>query len=227
MRAETPEERERLAHQGLARPDADDAELRALLLRQLYSSYLERSELSAALEVAAEMVELEALGDIARQDAARVAHALGKIDVAAAHLRVAARVCPPDRRSFHLATLGALLRFAGRLDEALVEYRRAVRWAKRDRDLYRGQLVLVERAAGLPTSDDLAELRERLADSDTPKGYSLWVLGELSLLLGDHAAARAYLGSFLERLSGAPRAKRLTLAAEVAHARALLERLPA
>lgn len=225
LRAKNPAERRALAEAGLVRLDQeedDDPEMEALLLRQIYLADLEDGDLQAALEAATEMVELEALGDIARQDAARAAAALGEIDVAAAHLRIAADICPPDRRAFHLATLGSLLRFAGRTAEAVPVFQRAVDCAKKDRFLYLGQWALAEQAAGKQPTWALAELRRELENSPSQKGYALWVLGELCAALGDEKAGARYLTRFLGRLEGAPRAKALALAGEVAHAKTLL-----
>lgn len=224
MRAGTPAERERHATAGLAQPDAQEPDTKALLLRQLYMAHLERDECAEALEVAEEMVELSELADVARQDAARAALGLGEWEVAVDHLRIAARICPPDRRSFHHATLGALLRFEGRYEQAVESFSRAVRWATRDRDLHRAQLVLCEVAAGREASIPLRDLREQLEETKNPKVYDLLILGELCWLMGDNEASLGYLGSFLDRFGDAPRAKTLALQGEIAHARALVSK---
>lgn len=227
LRAKQSGERRALAEAGLVRLDQegdDDPEMEALLLRQIYLADLEDGDLEGALQAATEMVELEALGDIARQDAARAAAALGEIDVAAAHLRIAAEVCPPDRRAFHLATLGSLLRFAGRATEAVPVFQTAVDCAKKDRFLYLGQWALAEQAAGQEPTWALEELRRGLESAPTQKGYALWVLGELCAALGDEQSGARYLTRFLGRVEGAPRAKALALAGEVAHAKTLLAR---
>jgi hypothetical protein len=227
LRAKNSTERRALAEAGLVRldqEDDDDAEMEALLLRQLYLAELEDGDLEAALHTASEMVELETLGDIARQDAARVAAALGEIEVAQGHLRIAASVCPPERRAFHLATLGALLRFTGKAAEAAEVFETAAACAEKDRFLYLGQWALAEKAAGREPTWALEDLRRGLEGAPGQKGYALWVLGELCSLLGDQTAGALYLERFLGRLEGAPRAKALALAGEVAHARRLLAR---
>ncbi len=207
---------------GLSARGVDD-ELRALLLRQLYLAELEEGNDAEALAIAEAMVELETLGDVARQDAARAAVALGQLDMAVAHLQVAARICPAGRRAFHYCHLGALLRFAGRKRLALEALGRAVRWAVTDRALYQALLALTE-AEDDQKSYEWQELREQLEDADSQKGYALWVLGELALRAGDLHAAQGYLTRFLERLDDAPRAKSLSLQSEIAHARELLRR---
>lgn len=226
LRASTTEERELYARRGLSRA-RDDEELTALLLRQLYLVHLDRLEYEEALQVAEEMIESGELGDIARQDAARVAVGLGRLEEAASHLRIAARICPLDRRSFHWGTLGALLRFNGHPKEAIDAFKRATRWAQRDRALYRAQQILAEQEAALPLSADLARLRESLESSETQRGYTLWVLGELCVLLGDRAAGREYLTRFLSRTAGSSSAKSLALRGEIAHAEELLHKLSA
>jgi len=225
LRAKLPSERRALAEAGLVRleqEDDEDPEMEALLLRHVYLAELEEGDLAAALGTAEDMIDLGALGDIARQDAARVAAALGAVDVAAAHLRIATDICPPERRAFHLATLGALLRFAGRLDEAVPVLERAAALAKKDRWLYLAQWALAEKAAGREPTWDLADVRRGLEGAASQQGYALWVLGELCAVLGDRKAKARYLKSFLGRLEGAPRAKALALAGEVAHAKVLL-----
>lgn len=226
LRAATLKQRERWARQGLART-SDDPELEALLLRQLYLVALERQEDRLALQLAEEMIELGELGDIARQDAARAALGCGNLDAAVGHLRIAARICPEDRRAFHWATVGALLRFGGRYPEAIQAFSRARRWATQDRTLYQAQLVLTECAASLQPSTQLTQLREHLESLESQHGYTEWVLGELCALLGDRPASRRYLTRFLSRLHEAPRAKYLALQGEIARAKALLQELSA
>lgn len=227
LRAKDATERRALAEAGLVRldqEDDDDPEMEALLLRQLYLAELEEGDTAAALTTAEEMIDLAALGDIARQDAARAAAALGAVDVAAGHLRIAAEICPPERRAFHLATLGALLRFTGRVAEAVPVFEDAADCAKKDRWLYLGQWALAEKAAGREPTWNLTDLRRGLESGESQKGYALWVLGELCAVLGDEQAGTQYLKRFLGRLEGAPRAKALSLAGEVAHVKGLLAR---
>lgn len=234
----SPEEKRRFADQGLGllnggpgiggepARDEEDYELMALLLRQKYLAEIEEGNDSAALRVAEQMVELGTLGDVARQDAARAALGVDDLDAAIGHLRIAARVCPPDRRAFHFAHLGTLLRFDGQVDQAVEAFKKAIRWATEDRDLYLAQQALAEVALGHTTAD-LEGLRERLEGDDPMKAYSLWVLGELCLVLGDTESGATYLKRFLSRQTGAPRAKALALKGEVAHASALLRQISA
>lgn len=227
LRATDLDEKRAAAEAGLERFEAtedDDEELKALLLRQLYLVELERGDLEEAYEIASCMVDLEALGDIARQDAARAALALGRFDDALGHLRVAARVCPPGRRSFHYAHLGALLRFAGQLEPAIEAFTKAGRWATEDRTLVLAQKALTERAAGQVTAN-LRDLRDQLEAQVERKAYALWILGELSFILGEERPAADYLRQFLDRLEGAPRAKSLSLQGEIAHAQKLLTQI--
>ncbi len=226
LRATGPEARTALALAGLSRLEREepDEEMEALLLRQLYLGQLEEGDFAAAMETAEDMIELAALGDVARQDAARAALGLGEVDVAVGHLRIAARIAPDSRRAFHLATLGALLRFSGRSEEAISAFEHAVRVATEDRALYQAQLALSEVAAGRPSSQDLATLRTRLESSEHQRGYTLWVLGELCSHVGDEPASRDYFTRFLDRMTHAGRAKALALRGEVALAQGALRK---
>lgn len=206
--------------------DAEDYEMMALLLRQKYLADIEEGQDAEALQVAEQMIELGTLGDVARQDAARAALGVDDMDAAIGHLRIAARVCPPDRRAFHYAHLGTLLRFDGQVEQALDAFRKAIRWATEDRDLYLAQQALVEVEKGHTTAD-LEQLRDRLENDDPMKAYSLWILGELCVVLGDNESGALYLRRFLSRQTDAPRAKALSLKGEMAHASALLQQISA
>jgi tetratricopeptide (TPR) repeat protein len=201
--------------------DPDD-EMRALLLKQIYTCRMEAGRFHEALDIAEEIVEFGTLADVARQDAARAALALGSLDSAVAHLEIAARVGPPERRSFHLATLGAWLRFGGRAHEAETAFREATRSAEGDRSLFSAQLALAQVDAGQKPSRDLKELRLELEQSESQRGYHLWVLGELCAKTGDHAATRRYMEAFLQRLEGASPVKCISLQGEIARAEELL-----
>jgi len=226
LRAKNSEEKELFAHRGLSQTGSD-LEMKALLLRQLYLVHLDRSEYAQALALAEEIIDTGELGDIARQDAARAALGLGQADVAAEHLRIAAAICPVDRRAFHWGTLGALLRFEGRPTEAVEAFGRASRCATKDAPLYRAQLVLAEREARVQPSSDLQTLRQNLESAESGRGYKLWVLGEICALIGDREASRKYLTHFLSRTSNASPAKSLALRGEIAWAQTLLQRLSA
>lgn len=206
--------------------DEEDDELRALLLRQLYLSEIEDGEDDRALSLAAEMIDLGTLGDIARQDAARAALGVKDTSAAISHLRIAARVCPPARRAFHYGHLGALLRFEGQLEQSLDAFEKALRWATEDRPLYLAARGLTLHQQGTE-SIDLAELRSALEAEEPRKGYALWILGELCLELGEIDAGKQYLNQFLLRQTEAPRAKTLALSREIAHVHALLRRASA
>jgi len=219
-----PAQKREMAKRGLELDDGDE-ELRALLLRQMYLAELEDENDASALEIAAEMIQLGTLGDISRQDAARAAVGVGDLDAAIGHLRIAARVCPAPRRAFHYAHLGALLRFEGHLDLAVEAFENATRWATDDRSLYQAVKALAESDCG-KNETDLGPLRDSLRESGR-RGYALWVLGELSLKLGDNSAAREYLEQFLSRVTEAPRAKTLSLRSEIRHCQELLNKLSA
>lgn len=224
LRATTPEERDHHASLGLLAEAEDDREMTALLLRQRYLAEFASGRFEEARTTANEVVALEELGDVARQDAARAALAVGALDEAVEHLRIATRVCPPTRRSFHFATLGAYLRFGGRLDEAIVAFEKAVRFATKERPFYRAQQALAEVALGRPPHKDLSVLREELEGLESERGYRLWILGELCSLLGDEAASRRYLTAFVERVHAAPLEKSVALAGELRRAEEILAR---
>ncbi len=206
--------------------DAEDYEMMALLLRQKYLAEIEDGRDDLALRIAEQMIELGTLGDVARQDAARAALGVDDVHAAIGHLRIAARVCPPDRRAFHYAHLGTLLRFDGQVEQAIDAFQKAIRWATEDRDLYIAQQALAEAARG-HTNADLEALRVRLENDDPMKAYSLWILGELCVVLGDPESGAIYLRRFLSRQTEAPRAKALALKGEMAHATALLRQISA
>lgn len=218
-----------LAEKGLEcheETEDDDDELKALLLRQVYLSALDAGAHDEAYDLALCMVDLAELGDIARQDAARAALALGRLDDALEHIRIAARVCPDNRRSFHYGHLGALLRFSGQLDQSVEAFTQATVYAGEDVTLYQAQRALAE-AERSGNVANLAQLRAQLEAELPQKGYGQWILGELCCLLGDYSAATQYLRRFLERLEEAPRAKCLSLRGEIAHARNLLKKTSA
>jgi tetratricopeptide (TPR) repeat protein len=195
-----------------------------LLLRQLFLAEFEDERYADALAIAERMIDLEELADVARQDAARACLALGELEAAIGHLRIAARVCPPSRRPFHDWTLGSLLYLTGQAEAAVAALSRAARWATTQKPLYEAQLGLALRAAGR-SAPDLEGLRRALDSSPCADGYGQLVLGELGYLLGDHARATDCLQSFVARVSESRPAKAATLATELTHARDLLARL--
>jgi tetratricopeptide (TPR) repeat protein len=225
--ARSAAEKEEFAMLGLRaldRAEEDDEELRALLLKQSYDALMAMGQTRDALERAEEIIDLGPLGDVARHDAARAAAALGEIEVAADHLRIAAKVAPEERRAFHFGTLGALLRFAGLAEDAREAFKKAERWADADRAIYRAQRALAEGDAGVGPEESWAELRQELEQSPSQKGYALWVLGELCARQGDPAASRSYMSAFLKRLERASPLKCLSLKSEIERAREIVAR---
>lgn len=200
---------------------------RAMLLRQLYLSHMEARRFAEAYRVACDIVALDVMQDVARQDAARACLGLGDHDGAVSHLRLASRVSPPSRRAFHLWTLGSVLYLAGRHRDAIGALSRASRWGTTDRPLYQAQLALSRLASGEPIApEELALLRERLAEAPCGQGYGQFVLGELAFAARDFDAARAYLRGFVRRSTGGRVALAVALSGEIARARRLLARIP-
>jgi tetratricopeptide (TPR) repeat protein len=221
----TASSRAKYARMGLASRAPLDRTTQSMLLRQLYLAHFERQDFLKSLEIAEQMIELDTLVDVCRQDAARALVALGDVDSAVDHLRLAARGAPARRRAFHLWTLGSVLYLAGRLDEAEGALRRAVRWGTTDRPLYEAHLALIRLEAG-QTVEDLAEVVERLEEAPCGQGYGRFVLGMLCMRCGRHADGEAYLRSFVKRTKEGRKAMVLSLAGEVAVAEERLVRDP-
>lgn len=204
-----------------------DRTTRALLLRQLYLSHMEARRFADALVAAEQMISMDIMPDVARQDAARACLGLGERERAVEHLRLASRVSPPARRAFHLWTLGSILYLMGHHREAAGALMRASRWGTTEKPLYLAQAALARRAAGeggggAAAGGDLAALRERLADAPCGQGYGQFVLGELAYEAGDFTAARQYLRLFIKRTTSGRVALEVALSGEIAHARRLL-----
>jgi tetratricopeptide (TPR) repeat protein len=216
--------RAKYAQRGLSHDGAVDRTTRSMLLRQLYLSQMEAKRFSDALHTAEQMVALDVMPDVARQDAARACLGVGEVDQAVEHLRIAGRVSPASRRAFHLWTLGSVLYLSGRFHDSIGALSRAARWGTNDKPMYLAQLALARRAAGDAT-EDLGPLRERLADAPCGQGYGQFVLGELAFVEGDFEVAREYLAAFVERATGGRVALAVALGAEVARARRLLARM--
>lgn len=224
MEASTARSRGIWARRGLASRNRIDRTVQAMLLRQLYLAHFEQRQFKAALEVAEQAAELDVLPDVVQQDLARALVALGDVDRAVSHLRLAARVGPASRRAFHWWTLGSILYVAGRLEDAAGALERAARWGTRDKPLYQGHLALAQRALGLPTAD-LAELYERLEAVPAGRGYGRFVLGLLAEQRAERELARRHLEAFVVRSTEGRAALAIALEGEVELARVALARL--
>lgn len=222
--ATTPGSRRFWARRGLSLRSALDRTTQALLLRQLYLAYYEDRRFDKASQISEQLVALDVLPDVAQQDAARAKQALGDIDGAARHLRLAARVSPPNRRAFHYWTLGSLYYLAHRYDEAIAALTRAARWGTTDKPLYQGHLALARCAEGKPV-EDLDAVIDRLADAPSAQGYGRFVLGHLLVHANRPTEARRHLEAFIRRTVAGRAAMAIALDGEVAHARETLAAL--
>ena len=222
--AQLSRERATFARKGLRARGGRDPTLRAMLLRQLYLAFMEDRLFEKALKVALDIVALDVMPDVARQDAARACLGLDAVDDAVGHLRLACRVCPASRRAFHSWTIGSVYYLTERYYEAIAAFRKAATWGTSDKPLYRAQLALATLAAGQKV-DDLEGLRDALDDAPCGQGYGKFVLGELAYYLGDLDEAHACLGSFVKRTAGGRVALQVALERELEKARAILGRL--
>lgn len=226
LRARTSQARAEWARRGLAIDTEElDPELQVLLLRQLYLSFVEEDQLSSALAIADQMARVGPMRDIALHDRARALWARegapGDVRQAIEAQRQAARVAPPDRRSFHAMALGTLLHFAGEHDAALRALDRAERWSHRDRALIRGFRAYVALDADL-VPEGIEEARQELGASPLREGYGQFVLGMIAFRLGDRRRAAVHLRAFLRKNASVDRAKALTLREELRRARRAL-----
>jgi len=216
MKAKTPAARAKHARAGLI--TECDTETQGLLLRQLYLGELEGGNFEKARIAAEQMIELGVLGDVAHHDAARACQAIGEYDAAISHLEEASLVGPPQRRSFHLSTLGGLLYAIGRAADATDPLSRAV---EQNDDgatpLLRGQLALAKHAADGDESDLDYAYHELLRDP-SGEGYGRFVLGELANARGDRLSARMHLEAFLSKVKRSRPASQAALSPEVARA---------
>lgn len=202
--AKTPSARAKYAKLGLACRSPLDRTTQALLLRQLHLAHFEARRFEEAREVAGQMIALDTLPDVAHQDAARACVALGDTEAALGHLRLAARLGPPQRRAFHLWTLGSTLYMAGRYEEAASVLSRALRWGTSDKPLYRAHLALARRA-GNERVRSLHRIIDELAEASCGQGYGRFVLGMLCAHAQRTDEAIDYLEAFIERTSSRPR----------------------
>lgn len=221
MAARTPRGRSLWARRGLAARSSLDRTTQAMLLRQLYLSHFEQRRFDDARDVSQQSLELGVLEDVVHHDAARACAALGDIDAAAGHLRLAARTGPASRRAFHWWTLGSLYFNAGRHADAIAALSRAARWGTRDKPLYQAHLGVVRCATGARVSD-LDELFERLEAVPAGQGYGRFVLGQLAYYLGSHGEARRHLRAFVERTASGRAATAIALDAELTIAKRTL-----
>lgn len=224
MTAQTARARGIWARKGLATRGPLDRTTHSMLLRQLYLSHYEQRHFKKASEIAEQNIALGTLGEFAHQDAARAKQALGDIDGAAAHLRMAARVGPPKRRPFHWWTLGSLYYLAGRHDEAIEAMSRAARWGTTDKPLYQGHRAVVERARG-DSVGDLPTLIARLSSVPAGQGYGRFVLGQLAFHAHRWTEARRYLEAFVRRTTGGRAVLAIALEGELEVARSTLAKM--
>lgn len=224
MAAATPALRGRHARLGLATRAPLDKTTHAMLLRQLYMAHFESRRFKKAHEVALQTIELRVLVDVAHQDAARAALALGLVEDAVGHLRLAARRSPATRRAFHLWTLGCVLLTAGRNLEAASCFDRAARWGTTEKALYQAQSALARLRAG-QTVAEAADAYRALGGIPAGQGFGRFVLGQLAFELNDWASARKHLESFVKRTREGRAGLATSLAGELAMAEKTLERM--
>ena len=224
MAAKSPRGRAMWAGRGLASAEELHPTTHAMLLRQMYVARFAQHQFEEAYALALQAVELDVLPDVIHQDAARAKHALGDLDSAIQHLRLATRQAPASRRAFHWWTLGSLMFVGGRYDDAEAALSRAARWGTTDKPLYRAHLALAKCRAGKPVRD-LHRVIEQLEACPCARGYGRFILGHLAQHDGrPHDAAR-YLQLFVDRTSAEQRAKRIALSAELRIARDTLQQL--
>lgn len=222
MAATTPGERGKWARRGLSFAGELNRTTQAMLLRQLYLWHYALRRFELAYQAAVQAAGLEILADVMHQDAARAMQALGDVDGAAGHLRIASRVAPASRRAFHWWTLGSVLYVAGRNEEAIGALERAARWATTEKPLYQGHLALAKCAAGMSVRG-LDKVIARLAKCPAGQGYGRFVLGQLSFERERHGDARGYLEAFVQRTKRGRRTMRIALEPELALAQQTLE----
>lgn len=195
-----------------------------MLLRQLYLAHFEQRQFREAVLAVEQSLPLGVLSDVLHQDAARAAFALGDVDLAARHLRTAARVGPPSRRAFHWWTLGSLFYLAGRFADAIGALSRAARWGVRDKPLYEGHLAVARCASGERVTGLRATMK-RLVEVPAGQGYGRFVLGLLAFHSKRPADARVHLEAFLSRTAERPRVSAIALDGECRHAENILAQL--
>ena len=221
--AEDPDQRLEMAQRGLETEHLAPS-THMLLLRQRYLGHLEQGAPQQALDAIEQALRIGELEDVCHQDAARALVLLGRWNDAAGHLRLAARVCPAERRAFHLWTLGSGLFLEGQLQEAEMTMRKAMRWATTERPLVAAQLTLVLLAQGKPTPP-LHRVIEDLEGVPGSQGYGRFVLGLLYDHAGNPKRATEHLQAFVERTERGRVATRLSLDRELTYAKRMLTKL--
>jgi tetratricopeptide (TPR) repeat protein len=224
MAASTCRARGMWARRGLALRAPIDRTTQSMLLRQLYLAYYEARKFKEASLVADQMVALGVLPDVAHQDAARAKQGLGDVEAAAGHLRLAARLSPPNRRAFHWWTLGSLYFLAGKYEQAISAITRAARWGTTDKPLYQGHLAVVLCASGQKVQE-LGALIERLAEVPAGQGYGRFILGQMAFYDRRMEEARRYLEAFVRRSTTGRPALAIALEGEIAVAKQILARM--
>jgi tetratricopeptide (TPR) repeat protein len=222
--ARSAQMRAKYARLGLSTRKRLDRTTQAMLLRKLYLAHYEARRFTKALEVARQLLQLQVLSDVAHQDAARACQALGDVDAAVGHLRLAARSCPASRRAFHFWTLGGLLYLRGRYEEAASMLARAARWGTTDRPLYVGHAALARCALG----EAVPKLDQVIADLEAApcgQGYGRFVLGRLCVFAERPREARRYLEAFVRRTRGGRVAVTVALEGELVEAEQALASL--
>lgn len=222
--AETPTERARHARLGLATRGPLDRTTQTMLLRQLYMASYEQKKFKKALDIAEDALELSVMSDVLHQDAARAAVALGRIDRALGHLRLAARNAPAQRRAFHHWSLGCLLHLLGRHHEALGSLLRAERWGTSDKPLYKAHAALARLSNG-ERAPGAKRAYSELAKAPCGQGYGRFVLGQLAHKLGRDDDAILHLDAFVRRTRSARPVLGISLAGELAAAEETLQEL--
>ncbi len=226
MRAKSPQARANFALRGLAVPEELDETTHAMLLRQLYLARYAQGDFAEAYALGSQAVQLGVLPDVMHQDMARAKQALGDVDAAVGHLRLAARLGPASRRAFHWWTAGSLLFLARRHEEAIAAFSRAARWGTTDKPLYQGHLALAKCRAGKKVRG-LQSVIDRLEACPAGQGYGRFVLGQLAYEGKRYDDARRFLTAFVKRTKAGRKPTRIALAAELDMAQATLAELDA
>jgi tetratricopeptide (TPR) repeat protein len=216
--------RAKYATRGLSHPTLQ-REMQQLLLRQLYLAHLERAEFAAARSVAEQMIAIGEMLETVMHDAARACMAQGDLTAAAGYLRLAARHGPPHRRALHLWTLGRALYLGRQYGGALAAFRRALRWASTNQELYRAHAELARFHLGEPAQ--LRRAYEELGAAEPLPLYAEFLGGEFLRLLQEPRLACSLWREFLRQAPQAPLEIAVGLRAEVRQAELWLQEVTA